>query len=60
MREKTGRLVEDQRNRLRLQLSAQSLTCQGVGCRHFLGAHVVRGAPGSFQGSPAGGSATRR
>lgn len=31
VREKTGRLVEDQRNRLRLQFSTQSLTCQGPG-----------------------------
>ena len=31
VREKTRRLVEDQRNRLRLQFSAQSLTSQGTG-----------------------------
>lgn len=31
VREKTGRLMEDQRNRLRLQFSAQSLTFQGPG-----------------------------
>lgn len=44
VREKTGRLVEDQRNRLRLQFSAQSLTSRGPGVPSLpWGFSVVKG-----------------